>query len=353
MPEARKDMQSGGAGGRSNIVEALRRADAELRQEHLGPEAEARIRTLVEQRPRVMVLRWGGWAAGVAVAAAMLLWVLVPREQPDPAPRVVAGFHVVGGVARLSGPRAGGPPPECGPSAPVRHCPRAGVVECGSRACVLEARDLSTRLELEDDTIVGRRRGQLFLFRGRVTCRVARRPRGAPPLRVYVSEGHIEVLGTIFSLRQDAGGRGEVSLRQGAIRFVASDGRVMRLEPGQRLTWPLPEEKGPRAPASQPASQPSPRRLSPREVETLEERVGRLRNQGRFREATRTLRRALGRIADRATRESFSYELGAILTHHLPDAAAACRHWRRHLRRFGSSRYGEEIRQARTRLGCP
>ena len=88
------------------------------------------------------------------------------------------------------------------------------------------------------------------------------------------------------------------------------------------------------------------------ETESLTSRVGRLRSQRRFGEAARTLRAALPRITDRATRVTLSYELGEILTHDLADAAAACRHWKAHLRRYGPGRYGGEISQARKKAGC-
>lgn len=55
------------------------------------------------------------------------------------------------------------------------------------------------------------------------------------------------------------------------------------------------------------------------------------------------LRRNLHRIADASTRETWSYELADILIAHLRDRAAACRHWRWHLRAFGPRRYGKEI----------
>jgi hypothetical protein len=221
-------------------------------------------------------------------------------------------------------------------------------VECAGQACTLEPRGLRVQLELGRGAVVARAPTAIALVTGRMTCRVARRDPGERPVVVRVSHGRIEVLGTVFRLRQGRRG-GEVHLERGAIRFVSDVGVTVRLAPGERLSWPLPAP-GDAGPPEPPPAHPA--QLTRRETETLWHRVARLRNQGRFREAAAALRRALPRVADRAARESFSYELGVILTDHL-GGKQACRHWKRHLRTFGARRYGEEIAQARARLGCP
>jgi hypothetical protein len=226
---------------------------------------------------------------------------------------------------------------------------------------------------------VRRREGHAELIRGTAVCTVKPAPRGQRrgPVKVFVSHGVIEVTGTVFHLSQGPRG-GRVTLQRGAIRFIASeDGRSVALTPGQTLSWPLARQAagagkaggdasgiapgdaghGPgTGPGTGPAAAVKPRRpppLSPADAESLLERVARLRDQRRFVEAAAALQRGLPRVRDRGTRETFSYELGSILTHHLDDRGRACRHWRRHLRRYGAARYGHEINGALRKLSCP
>jgi len=329
-----------------SFVDELRRLDRELASERLSPDAEARLRALVEtgvspaRRARASGLRValaGGLALLLLVAGA--LWWLGRRA---PAPRALEGFEVVAGKAE----------------------PDRRRVRCVGR-CTLRAPGLGARLELGEAATVRRHTDdRIELLAGRATVAVRKRPRGAAPLRVQVSHGVIEVLGTRFTIWQEERG-GRVELHRGSIRFRAPDGRTRLLAPGQSLSWPLaPEQPAPPAPATpepppsadttRPGAtlRPAPPRLTPEAAESLLDEVERLRSQGRYREAAGRLRESLHRVAERPTRERLSYELGTILTHHLRDSAAACRHWRRHLRRFGTARYGREIDEARRTLGC-
>jgi hypothetical protein len=323
-------------GPRGDFVERLRQADAELREQRLSPAAEARLRELIDggiprRRP------WLLWAPVGAMAAALLvLWVVLGRA---PSPRGPAITPQVGGFALLEG----------------RAEVEARGVRCETERCTLSAADLRTQLTLSSRAVMQRRGTDLALVVGEVTVVVERRLRAARPLRVQVSHGAIEVLGTVFAVSQRADG-GQVELQRGVIRFLSSDGRAVMLRPGESLRWPLPPATRPAASAPvfaplRPAAS-RPRALAPAEVESLLDLVERLRSQARYGEAARQLRQGLPRIADSSTRERMSYELGTLLGQHLRDAAAACRHWRRHLRSFGAVRYGVEIEAARRQLGC-
>jgi len=181
----------------------------------------------------------------------------------------------------------------------------------------------------------------------------------------------ITVLGTRFTVWQRQGG-GRVLLRHGQIRFEGDQGRRVELAPGQQLRWPAaPEPKPTPPPALAPAHDatpppsrpPTPARAPgkkararpaspPVDIGSLLDRVERLRLQGRYAEAARILGRAISRVGDRVMKERLSFEQGTVLTDHLSDGPAACRHWRRHLRAHGSARYGAQIAAAMARLEC-
>jgi len=328
--------------GKGDFLAQLREADEGLRAERLSPEADARLRALaLGPAPR---RRWLWLAAPVAALALALAlgWLWSRRQPPSPrGPVELGGFALLAGEASLGG----------------------GGVECRSGACALGAEELGVRLDLAREARLAREGGALRLLLGEVTVSVRPRPRGQAPLRVQVSHGVIEVLGTVFVLSQRAEG-GSVRLQRGAIRFVAVDGREVRLRPGEELRWPLPPPAatlpaatGPSRPLAtrpavlRPAASKPP--LPPAELESLLDAVERLRSQARHEEAARRLREALPRIAERSTRERMSFELGTLLGQHLKQTAAACRHWRGHLKSFGARRYGVEIEAARRALGCP
>jgi len=324
-------------GPKKDLVGLLREADAELQQQRLSPEADRRLRALVEGKQQ------RGWrpslvlAPVAAAAVALLVWALLPDQGTAPPARDrMAGFSVVAGTARA----------------------QQKNVRCLSTACTLAASDQRTRLQLSRGAVVRRQNRHIRVISGKATLDVKPRRRGPDGvLRVYVSHGHIQVLGTMFTVEQQAAGGGSVTLRRGAIRFVGHLGQVQDVAPGQTLTWPLSQPKVAATPKEveppKPTKKARPaRKLSEEEAESLHNKVGRLRSQNRWGKAAQVLRSALPRIKDRVTRERFSYELGAILTYELPDAAAACSHWKRHLRRYGPGRYGEEITQARRKAAC-
>lgn len=328
---------------RRPLLGPLRELDDELRRSPLSAEADARLRALVDgtrvpPRRRSLALPIG---AALAAATAVLLLLVLRPFRPEPARPTLGGFTLIAGhtVAESEG----------------------DAIRCESLHCALAVEAIGANLRVERATRVRRRPGAAIeLVGGAATVIVWRRPEGAP-VRLLVSHGAIEVLGTEFELRQEQG-RGWVRLSEGKIRFRAVDGREVLLAPGDRLAWPLPppprarRDAGP-TPAAD-ASRPRPRYdagrpLTTSQAESLLDEVERLRSQGRYGEVARRLRDALPRVSDAAMRERFSFELGTVLTQQLRATSEACAHWRRHLRRFGATRYGPEIRAAQRELACP
>jgi transmembrane sensor len=234
-------------------------------------------------------------------------------------------------------------------------------------------------------------------------------PEGVP-WRVEVPGGVLELLATRLSVVV-SGERGHVDLLEGSMRFVAADGRVHAVEPGERFhfaggaglaAWlepaasttddealagagreplaagePLADAAGPGEPgaADQPALAAGERLAalgrpeeaatktsrgrgrdeaapSPDELRRIVEQVAELRAQRQYQAAVSLLREALGRRWDRRTREVLSYELGTILTTQLRDHAGACAHWTAHREQFPAGRYARAIARAEERLSC-
>lgn len=335
-----------------NFAEQLRTLQQGLQEERLSAGGEARLRRLLQgQRPRrrpfALIL-----APVAAAAMVLLVWAVWPRgtQEAVPARPTVGGFELL----------AGAPTPSS-----------QGRVRCGSAGCSLRAARLGTTLELNRGAEVGHGEMQLRVFQGEATLQVRPVPAGAPPVKVRVSHGVIVVLGTRFTVWQEQAG-GRVVLHEGVIQFNGDGGRVVRLKAGQELRWPQQPAAAPppaREPAPAAAPAPAPPRLappapvrvrkkpptpalSPAAAVSLLDRVERLRLQSRYSEAVRLLGKALPRVTDKVLRERLSYEKGTILSDHLLDREAACRHWRRHLRVHGRARYGAQIDVARARLDC-
>ncbi|MGC4114222.1 MAG: hypothetical protein QM765_06300 [Myxococcales bacterium] len=213
---------------------------------------------------------------------------------------------------------------------------------------------------------------------------VVKRKTASNPARVLVSGGAIEVLGTQFTVVQNAAGdSGNVTLHEGSIRFVATDGRQVMLSPGQSLAWPLPQPEPakpvavpePPVAVEPPALEPTPTHptaakpivpavrhpVAPvpqpeaeaEKIEDLLQRIDMLRSRGQFDVAAGELSKALQAGYSAPTRERLSFELGTIWSRSGSDPERACSHWREHSKRFPNGRYDREIDQAVKRLGCP
>jgi len=238
------------------------------------------------------------------------------------------------------------------------------AIERGAAALI----DRPSGLTIETAGAVSLRREPrgVRLVRGRVDVTAAHRPAGAEPSAILVSDGAIEVMGTAFTVVQDAAG-GRVALREESIRFRATGGAVMGLRPGEALAWPLPpapppaptQPATPRPPAPPPApptTRPAPAPPAapadrPAPDEALLDHIEELRSRHRFEEAARVLRRALPAQPE-PMRERLSFELGSLLTHQIRDARRACAQWAWHDRHFRDGRYRDEVARARQSLGC-
>jgi transmembrane sensor len=293
-------------------------------------------------RPRRRLL-WPLVAAGVLTAATAIVFV---QLRAPAAPAVAGGLLVEGasGDLALAGDAADGAP-----------------VEILRGTCTLVDRSLGSTVGVSGPARLVKEAGALRVVRGRVHVAVAKRVAGQPPARLLVSGGAIEVRGTRFTIEQgEADGR--VTLHDGAIRFVARDGRTVDLAPGESLAWPLPAAtiapsvpsltRAPDAPRPR-ATARTPALATPEPVEELLGRIAVLRSRTRFEEAVGELERALQAGYPAVVRERLSFEVGSLLTHQIGDPARGCAHWRLHARIFGAGRYDREVAQARETLRCP
>ena len=244
------------------------------------------------------------------------------------------------------------------------------------------------------ERVVLQRDGGVRLVEGTALFDVETVPVGEQPVRIHVSHGTIDVLGTRFTIEQEADG-GFVDLFEGKIRFTSLQGEVVDIAPGQRHAWgtiavPSVAVRGhsaaasrgvqtPEAPPTEPEAvpaepEPAPETTARKRVSsgtstrsrrdakargTTEEaaliidEVARLRANGDYARAASVLRRAeQSRRWDSRTAQVLSYELGEILGRHLHDATAACAHWAEHASRFPRGRYARAVASARERLHC-
>jgi len=169
------------------------------------------------------------------------------------------------------------------------------------------------------------------------------------PVQLAVSVGIIEVIGTRFSIYQDAV-RGHVELVEGKIRLIQPTGAVTELEPGDRFAWEGSNEA--QAHARHDRRQASKRPPKPAADETSISDIARLRIEGRYLDALDLARRLGAQTKDRHVQEVLNYEVGTIIEEPLNDASAACRHWQRHLSLFPAGRYDERVRDRLARLQC-
>lgn len=326
-----------------DLREGLKRAAEELDAASPSQAMDARLRARLEAPARVR--RWVAVGAAGAVAAVLALFIFGVRE------RSIGGFSIVEQQG-LEGEA------------------REGVVHLAQGSAVLAVRAEGLEVRVTAPAELQRVDPGARVLRGSAEISVEKRG-GRAPLRVLVSDGAIEVLGTKFLVVQEEQG-GHVTLHEGSIRFAANDGRVRMVKPGETLSWPLPAEvtvvpevlpvpPEPVAPA--PVMAQRPRHLvvaaAPAsapihyvDADDLLRQVDTLRSRGEFAEAVRYLTHGLTRELKPGTRERFSFELGIILTDQMHDSAKACAHWKKHASAFGEGRYGVEVQRASARAGC-
>lgn len=262
-----------------------------------------------------------------------------------------------------------------------------GALQASGGEARLEVPALATRVELRGPARVRREGAGVRVVAGRAVFEVE--PRPGPSLVVYVSAGRIEVLGTRFAVEQGEDG-GEVRLERGAIRFVAADGREVRLAPGERLAWPLappapppappPREEPLPAPPLGPPPRPAPHGHrsgtpgvvpapgptptppgappppAPAEAQREEQRriLGELDGL-RMRDEQELLARRLdeilaGQVAE-PLRERLSFDRCDLLARR--DPRRACEEITRHLAVYPDGEYTGRLAKVRTALRCP
>lgn len=328
--------------------EEVRRLKGQLEaQPRSDAEVDEGRRRLLDEVGRKRALH-PGWLAGPAIAvAALLAAILLVRRDGPSQPRV-----------RIT-ERA-----ECVDRARDRISVTAG---CASAAEISVDDD---RLSVAPGTELELRARGVALAKGRTRFSIARRDSLGDRFEVAVSHGVIVVIGTRFAVEQRAGG-GRVEVQEGTIEFRWSNGAAPeRVGAGGALSWPkTPPQPAPPPPATEtatatkthakarPASPPPRRRPMRRRkrdapsIEALMKRLLRLRSQRRYSEAIALLRE--GSHRDDFTpvqRERLSFELGNLLRQS-GRLEQACRHLKRHLRRFPSTPRKEEIEAEIAR--CP
>jgi hypothetical protein len=337
---------------------AVFEARAELAKVAMPDAAAARVwRRIREPAPRVALGRIGLLLAAAAGAGALAAAAVHLRRAPVVA-ELPEGFEAV----RLSADLKWQAAPEVARDVVAV---RAGTATLRVRAWGRVTLGAGTRLRRVPDGVE--------LLGGAADFEVDKRPAAAGSTNVRVAEGSIEITGTRFSVVEGPGG-GAARLAEGAIRFHAPDGRTVTLAPGQSVTWPLPPEDEPAPPPSlspspPPSLSPSPLPSTapaaplaargparPRdealEADAVVDRIAALRAQGRYGALADELGAVLARTRRPLTRERLSFELGAVLSFHLPDGARACAHWDDHQRAYPAGHYAEEVAEARRILGC-
>lgn len=214
----------------------------------------------------------------------------------------------------------------------------------------------------------------LELRRGEVTIKVTPRPKQRSSVRVNVSGGVIEVMGTTFTIQED-GERGQVALHEGKIRFTHTDGRRVVLLPGQSLSWPAQLAQAPvkPAPAPEPTTEqpttptpapsntiatsvatPKPKLNKPKRAPDAKAlaQIAKWRRVGDYERALEALGALEGPDLDPRSAEIISYEIGDILTHQLKHSARACARWRKHLRTHRRGTYARAAKAAQRELEC-
>ncbi len=206
---------------------------------------------------------------------------------------------------------------------------------------------------------------------GRVSFVVQKREGGAS-LRVLVSHGAIEVVGTRFTVTQE-GERGQVRLDEGSIKFHWTGGEESTLAPGDELEWPPrpkpapvtldaipleppqeelvapPKPTPPKAPRPSPAKAPEVPKEEPSEeqqpeledpagpmlMEDVLKKMSTLRSQHRYREAVELLRAQSDRSDFSGLQQArLSFEIGLLLQDRMDDKVGACAQWKQHARRY-------------------
>jgi hypothetical protein len=349
-----------------DFVTALREAEAQILEERpaRADHQRALLGAVLERersRPARRLRSWllgGAGTLALAAASAALAWPYLAAPAPT-----------------LATPPAPTPVAENTPSAPAPS-PLAAL-GLTSDTCDADASDdgvsfasgcdaswaaLRSTVTVDAPSTLARRDDGLAVRRGTVTFDIDPDRPDPQVVRVAVSGGVIEVLGTRFTVVEE-GDRGEVTLHHGSIRFVPESGAPHMLEPGDSHRWGearasldatdgAPEEAPPEAaprPPRRPRVVAKTHRdtLAPQDLSRLRE----LRRLGRHDDALAHLKRLARKDLDPTTLEILNYERGEILGLQ-GKTKAACAHWTRHLRAYPKGAYRREVRAHSERLGC-
>jgi hypothetical protein len=336
-----------------DLLPLLKAHDTQLRRTPLRRAADARNRRSLRELPPTSTAArsWFGLVLG-ASAGAVLLAIAVGR----------------------SGPSA--PAPTLAPRASLSAHPECEVLENGGAVdylggCSVKLPTLSVRTE--PGSVLKRRDLALELVRGSAWFEVRPLPAGAPPVRVRVAGGVIEVVGTVFSVKQGYS-EGSVELFEGKIRFLSAEREAIELRPGEQFVWANSQRRagaspGPTlAPSAQSSAsladaasasrlpppplgrlapsarnQPSP---APSASQALAvsaiERIAGLRALGKYQEALAELSAVQQRNRDMRTAEVLSFERGTLLER-LGGATLSCPHWSSHAAQFPKGMYHAAI----------
>jgi len=361
------------------FVDAVREADEHI-QRTTPPRQDARDQLLRDlrvelDRPTPLTFltpnQWGAVAAAAAVAIAFGAARFMASD--DPAPPLPGDASVADATDT----------PWTGEGLSSSSCTgtASGSATRLGQGCTFAWAEAEAEVVAVGDVVVSRRaERELEVRDGALRFLVDHERDKTKPVRVHVTGGTIEVVGTIFTVTQDLdAGRGDVALERGAITFTALDGAVTTLAPGESLSGGDTQEDasavastdtagasgdapGDAAARERTAPERKPRRPKKKRTAAELERdreltrrelddVQNMRRLGKHGAALEKLRDLEDIAPDMYTREVISYEIGDILTNHR-SKKKACSHWSRHTRRFQRSIYKGAIATKRADLGC-
>jgi len=253
------------------------------------------------------------------------------------------------------------------------HALREATVEILRGDATLRLRDLGVDVTVSSRTRLQRESAGIRVMAGTATFSVQTRPRDLP-MRVLVSSGTIEVIGTRFIVRQESAS-GSVLLEIGVVQFISDTGRTTILRAGDTLRWSgkginveskdgvgasaVPPELGISPPELEAQSGRKPLPIARKmrvqnavsdtalfaEIETL-----RIRHE--YEPLAKKLGQALEKKVDEPLRESLSVELVDLLIRHGGKEAGACDRIAQHLQSYPRGEHSESLAKAAAKLGC-
>lgn len=204
------------------IIQSLRELDAELQQQRLSAEADARILSAMRtQKQKQHAIVWYKRPALAWVACVMFVvggftqWISNPEHV-----EVQGGLQILRGTVSTS----------------------QDTLHCTTSSCALRFVERDVQIRTEQGSSIRRVHEDIQWKRGKAEFKVAHQTDARRPFRVFVSGGYIEVLGTRFTVWQGQH-KGRVVLHEGTIRFVYTQGPTRLLRRQGTLHWPWRETK--------------------------------------------------------------------------------------------------------------